>query len=162
MFFTITTLGSNPFSLQIDPTTFSAFSDCLKFIKEQTLAHSTERSSLEYCVTDWEGIPAKLIENGAGDSLWTYIDALENSFNSDVVKSAVMSDINLSMINEAYVGMFRDHEELGIMLASERLNFDEVDDDFELYFDFEKYGRSIFINEMRQNNGHYFLSMYSI
>jgi len=127
-----------------------------KWLEELTATKNDGELREEYIVCDYEGIPSELV--GEWDIDRNFGDYLEmvNKHSESLVNAALALQIPLDKIEDAYHGEFKSDTDLAYALVDETGMLSEVPESVKNYFDYERFGHDLAMNDYSEFNGHYF------
>jgi len=142
------------------------FSDKYEFYAYCQKLHSDE-PDCELMFQDFEGIPSDLIgECWVSDSVWAFFEKMEE-LGEDQAEAFMLWADNMghdleetenliSSFQEAYLGEYESETAYAEQYMEETGQLDQMPKNLRYYFDFEAFGRDLFMSDLVMLNNHVF------
>jgi len=125
----------------------------------EELTEETGELCEEWILGDVDGVPSHMhSEFGIDSEFFDMLETIENShLDAEVFEAALDLDIPLDKVEELYQGNYRDDTDFAECLCEELGVLNNVPEHLQFYFDYERYGKDLMINDYQSSDGHYFL-----
>ena len=133
--------------IDLDDKSEDEISEEIKALLEKWSKASGELRE-EYAVHDWESMPSSFGEYPTWSEVVAYMEAVKEH-TQEVVDSALELDIPLESIQDAYCGQYDDETDYAKQYCDDTVMLSDIPDNIKMYFDYESFGRDIFINDMQ-------------
>lgn len=116
----------------------------------------------EFMYQDYEGVPDYYISESYLSE--EYFEYQANVSGMDAGRAeayatfiSLYNEDSLDKFESSYQGVFNSDTDFGYHMAEMNGIMEKANETLEMYFDFERYGRDLLLNEYSKDNGHVFL-----